>query len=47
MGFEQGALEAYKEEYFKINTIPGSGSDSVRENTLDSYKKKTTEENHK
>ena len=35
MGLEQGVLEAYKEDYFKINTSPWSGDGSVRENTLD------------
>ena len=35
MGLEQGALEAYKEDYFKINACPGSGGGSVRGSALD------------
>ena len=30
MGLEQDALEAYKENYFKINASPRSSGDSVR-----------------
>ena len=30
MGLKQGALEAYKENYFKINASPGSSGGSVR-----------------
>ena len=30
MDLKQGALEAYKKDYFKINASPGSGGDSVR-----------------
>ena len=30
MGLEQGALETYKEDYFKINASPGSGGGSKR-----------------
>ena len=47
MVLKQGALEAYKEDYFKINTSPGSYGDSVRRNALNRYNKKTTEGSHK
>ena len=42
VGRKQGILEAYKENYFKINASPGSGGDSIRESALDCYNKKTT-----
>ena len=46
MSLEQGALEAYKEDYFKINASPGSGGGSVRGSALNRYHKKTTGESH-
>ena len=30
VGLEQGILEAYKEDYFKINASPGSDGGSMR-----------------
>ena len=30
MGLKQGTLEAYKEDYFKINTSPGSSIGNVK-----------------
>ena len=35
MGLEQGTLEAYKEDYFKINASLGSGDSSMRGSALD------------
>ena len=35
MDLEQGALKAYKEDYFKINASPGSDGSSMRGNALD------------
>ena len=35
MGLEQGILEAYKEDYFKINASPGSGDGSMRGSAFD------------
>ena len=43
VGLEQGALEAYKEEYFKINTSPGSGGGSVKGSALDHHERKPLE----
>ena len=34
MGLEQGTLEIYKEDYFKINASPGSGVGSVKKSAL-------------
>ena len=42
----RGALEARKEDYFKINASPGSGGGSVRGSALDRYNKKTTGGSH-
>ena len=46
MGLEQGVLEAYKDNYFKINASPGSGGGSVRGSALNRYNKKTTGGSH-
>ena len=34
MGLEQDTWGTYKEDYFKINTSPGSGGDSIKRSTL-------------
>ena len=46
MGLKQGALEAYKEDYFKINASLRSDGGSMRGSALDCYNKKTTWGSH-
>ena len=43
MGLEQGALEAYKEDYFKINASPRFDGSSVRGSALNRYKRRPLE----
>ena len=43
MGLEQGVLEAYKKDYFKINVSLGSVGGSVRASALNCYKRRLLE----
>ena len=47
VGLEQGALEVYKKDYFKINASPRSGGGSVKGSAFDRYIKNTTGRSHK